>query len=160
MAAFEEGHNEALGIQIRRQGVLVDGIDVIDFQEIVVGCLPVTVHLDDYGVFDDQILKREICCFRSDGGKELSKRLRIVIQIDEDHSAPGLAPDGQQAIFSLFDARKIVRFGHRHQLSVNRISQTVIGAKESTFGTGGFLESGNATMAANIEDSPNPKTTT
>src|SRR3546814_4664057 len=90
MAAFEEGHNEALGIPIRRQGVLVDGIDVIDFQEIVVGCLPVTVHLDDYGVFDDQILKREICCFRSDGGKELSKRLRIVIQIDEDHSAPGL----------------------------------------------------------------------
>src|SRR3546814_3672496 len=74
MAAFEEGHNEALGIQIRRQGVLVDGIDVIDFQEIVVGCLPVTVHLDDYGVFDDQILKREICCFRSAGGKELSKR--------------------------------------------------------------------------------------
>src|SRR3546814_10484468 len=50
MAAFEEGHNEALGIQIRRQGVIVDGIDVIDFQEIVVGCLPVTVHLDDYGL--------------------------------------------------------------------------------------------------------------
>src|SRR3546814_3181642 len=52
MAAFEEGHNDALGIQIRRQGVLVDGIDVIDFQEIVVGCLSVTVHLDDHGVLD------------------------------------------------------------------------------------------------------------
>src|SRR3546814_20388190 len=75
-------------------------------------------------------------------------RFRIFIQIDEDHSAPGLAPDGQQAIFRLFEASKIVRFGNRHKLSVNRISPTVIGANESPFGPGGFLPYRRAATAA------------
>src|SRR3546814_20282711 len=48
----------------------------------------------------------------------------------------------------------MLRFGNRQQLSVKRISPTVIGANESPFGACGFLQERSAAMATDIVERP------